>query len=94
MDTGDRTSIVPDAYSGIGFAIAEAFLALGYNVVGNARTAQRPEDAAARLIDGSRLIAVAGAISFARTVRRLGPCERCGSRCTLPADGGSTADAW
>ncbi len=71
MNTCTRTAIVTGASSGIGFAIAEAFLALGYNVVGNARTAQRLEAAAARLIDRSRFIPVAGDIGDPAVARAL-----------------------
>jgi NAD(P)-dependent dehydrogenase (short-subunit alcohol dehydrogenase family) len=61
MNTYTPTAIVTGASSGIGFSIVEAFAALGYKV-GNARTAQRLERAAARLIDRSRFIPVAGDI--------------------------------
>lgn len=37
------TVIVTGASSGIGLAIAQAYLARGYNVVGNARTLKRTD---------------------------------------------------
>ncbi len=44
-----KTVIVTGASSGLGFAIARAYLERGYNVVGNARTQARLEEAAAKL---------------------------------------------
>ncbi|MEO4048909.1 SDR family oxidoreductase [Pseudomonas sp. CAU 1711] len=73
-----KTAIVTGASSGIGLAIAETFLARGYNVVGNARNAMRLEQAAARL--GERFLGVAGDIAepatadllVERTLQRFG----------------------
>ena len=42
----NKTVIITGASSGIGFALAGAYLALGYNVVGNARTMERLQAAA------------------------------------------------
>ncbi|SDR20943.1 NAD(P)-dependent dehydrogenase, short-chain alcohol dehydrogenase family [Paraburkholderia fungorum] len=63
MNTDTQTAIVTGASSGIGFAITKAFLALGFNVVGNARTDQRLKAAAAQLGDTSRFLHVAGDIA-------------------------------
>ncbi|WP_031325808.1 SDR family NAD(P)-dependent oxidoreductase, partial [Pseudomonas taiwanensis] len=41
-----RTVIITGASSGLGFALAEAFLKRGDNVVGNARSQARLEQAA------------------------------------------------
>lgn len=41
----NKTVIVTGASSGIGFAVAEAYLQRGYNVVGNARTIERLKQA-------------------------------------------------
>ncbi|ABR82540.1 TPA: SDR family oxidoreductase [Pseudomonas aeruginosa] len=66
-----KTVIVTGASSGLGFAIAEACLGRGYNVVGNARSMQRLEQAAARFTGGGRFLPVAGDIARADTARRL-----------------------
>lgn len=71
MNTHTRTAIVTGASSGIGFAIAEAFLSRGYNVIGNARTTQRLEAAAARLGDPANFIPVAGDIGDSAVAREL-----------------------
>ncbi|WP_429299023.1 SDR family NAD(P)-dependent oxidoreductase [Paraburkholderia sp. GAS199] len=71
MNTHARTAIVTGASSGIGFAIVEAFLGLGYNVVGNARTVQRLEKAASKLRDQTRFLYVAGDIADASVARTL-----------------------
>jgi NAD(P)-dependent dehydrogenase (short-subunit alcohol dehydrogenase family) len=59
------------ASSGLGFALAEAFLERGDNVVGNARSEARLEQAAARLGNASRFIGVAGDIAEPATAQRL-----------------------
>ncbi|MFV3415871.1 SDR family NAD(P)-dependent oxidoreductase [Pseudomonas nitroreducens] len=66
-----KTVIVTGASSGLGFAIARAYLERGYNVVGNARTQARLEEAAARLGHPSNFLAVAGDIAKPDTARRL-----------------------
>ena len=66
-----KTVIVTGASSGLGFAIARAYLERGYNVVGNARTQARLEEAAARLGNPSSFLAVAGDIAKPDTARRL-----------------------
>ena len=66
-----KTVIVTGASSGLGFAIARAYLERGYNVVGNARTQARLEEAAARLGNPSSFLPVAGDIAKPDTARRL-----------------------
>ncbi len=66
-----KTVIVTGASSGLGFAIARAYLERGYNVVGNARTQARLEEAAARLGNPHNFLAVAGDIAKPDTAKRL-----------------------
>lgn len=66
-----KTAIVTGASSGLGFAIAKAYLARGYNVVGNARTLARLEEAAARLGNPANLLLVEGDIARPQTAQRL-----------------------
>lgn len=66
-----RTVIVTGASSGLGYALAEAFLDRGDNVVGNARSQARLDQAIARLGQPDRFIGVAGDIAEAATARRL-----------------------
>jgi len=66
-----RTVIITGASSGLGFALAEAFLARGDNVVANARSQARLDQAAARLGQPQRFVGVAGDIALAETARRL-----------------------
>jgi NAD(P)-dependent dehydrogenase (short-subunit alcohol dehydrogenase family) len=66
-----KTVIVTGASSGLGFAIAHAYLARGYNVVGNARSQARLEEAAARLGNPHNFLAVAGDIARPDTAKRL-----------------------
>jgi len=66
-----KTVIVTGASSGLGFAIAEAYLKRGYNVVGNARSMERLKEAAAKLGNPSNFLAVAGDIAKADTARVL-----------------------
>ena len=67
----NKTVIVTGASSGIGFAIAEAYLARGFNVVGNARTMERLEEAAAKLGHPENFLPVAGDISRPETAAAL-----------------------
>ena len=62
--SSNKTVIVTGASSGLGFAMAKAFLDLGYNVVGNARTQERLDAAAAELGNPDRFLGVAGDISL------------------------------
>ncbi|CAN7493366.1 SDR family oxidoreductase [Duganella sp. LjRoot269] len=66
-----KTVIVTGASSGIGFSIAEAYLKRGYNVVGNARTLDRLQTAAAKLGNPSNFLPVAGDIAEPATAKAL-----------------------
>ena len=66
-----KTAIVTGASSGLGFAVTEAYLKLGYNVVGNARTLARLEEAAAALGDPANFLPVEGDIGKPETATRL-----------------------
>ena len=66
-----KTVIVTGASSGIGFAVAKAYLDRGYNVVGNARTMDRLKEAAAQLGNPANFLPVAGDISKAATAKDL-----------------------
>jgi NAD(P)-dependent dehydrogenase (short-subunit alcohol dehydrogenase family) len=65
------TVIITGASSGIGLALAEAFLERGDNVVGNAREGARLARAAERLGTEERLQLIAGDIGDPRTARAL-----------------------
>jgi len=65
------TVIISGASSGIGYALAAAFLERGYNVVGNARNAERLHAAAVRLANPARFLAVAGDIALPATAKLL-----------------------
>jgi NAD(P)-dependent dehydrogenase (short-subunit alcohol dehydrogenase family) len=65
------TAIVTGASSGIGLAIAAGLLKAGYNVVGNARDAERLHAAAARFAQPERFAAIAGDIAVPETTQRL-----------------------
>jgi NAD(P)-dependent dehydrogenase (short-subunit alcohol dehydrogenase family) len=71
MSSNQKTVIVTGASSGIGFAIAEAYLKRGYNVVGNARTQDRLDSAAAKLGNPANFIGVPGDIAEPATARAL-----------------------
>jgi NAD(P)-dependent dehydrogenase (short-subunit alcohol dehydrogenase family) len=66
-----KTVIVTGASSGIGLALAEAYLGLGYNVVGNARTMARLEEAAASIGSPENFLLVDGDIGRRDTADRL-----------------------
>ncbi len=66
-----KTVIITGASSGIGLALAEAFLARGDNVVGNARAGERLSEVTARLGTHARLELVAGDIGDPLTARAL-----------------------
>ncbi|HEX5343133.1 MAG TPA: SDR family oxidoreductase [Duganella sp.] len=66
-----KTVIVTGASSGIGFAVAEAYLKRGYNVVGNARTIERLKAAADKLGNPSNFVLVPGDISKPETAKVL-----------------------
>jgi NAD(P)-dependent dehydrogenase (short-subunit alcohol dehydrogenase family) len=67
----NKTVIVTGASSGIGFAIAEAYLKRGYNVVGNARTIERLKVASDKLGNPANFLLVPGDISQAATAKAL-----------------------
>lgn len=67
----NQTVIVTGASSGIGFAVAKAYLERGYNVVGNARTLERLQSAAEQLGNPANFLLVAGDISKAATAADL-----------------------
>jgi NAD(P)-dependent dehydrogenase (short-subunit alcohol dehydrogenase family) len=71
MNSNQKTVIVTGASSGIGLAIAAAYLARGYKVVGNARSAERLQAAAAQLGNPANFLAVAGDIADPRTAKAL-----------------------
>lgn len=66
-----RTVIITGASSGLGFALAQAFLERGDNVVGNARTQGRLDEAATRLGNPAGFLGVAGDIAAPATAQRL-----------------------
>src|SRR5262245_27823126 len=66
-----KTVIVTGASSGLGFAIAKAYLARGYNVVGNARSMDRLQTAAAQLGNPANFLPVAGDIAAPATAKAL-----------------------
>jgi NAD(P)-dependent dehydrogenase (short-subunit alcohol dehydrogenase family) len=66
-----KTVIVTGASSGIGFAVAEAYLKRGYNVVGNARTIERLKVAADKLGNPSNFLLVPGDIAKPETAKAL-----------------------
>lgn len=71
MSTHHKTVIVTGASSGIGFALAEAFLQRGYNVVGNARTIERLQAASDKLGNPPNFLLVAGDIALPATSTAL-----------------------
>ena len=78
-----KTVIVTGVSGGLGFAIAEAYLKRGYNVVGSDITTERLKDAAARLGNPSNFLTVAGDIAkkatatelFARAIEAFGKVD-------------------
>ncbi|CAI0706058.1 Gluconate 5-dehydrogenase [Serratia quinivorans] len=66
-----KTVIVTGASSGLGFAIAQAYLARGYNVVGNARSLERLQAAAELLGNPVNLLLVPGDIALPETATLL-----------------------
>jgi NAD(P)-dependent dehydrogenase (short-subunit alcohol dehydrogenase family) len=71
MSSNQKTVIVTGASSGIGLAIAAGYLARGYNVVGNARSAERLQAAAAQLGNPANFVGVAGDIADPKTAKAL-----------------------
>lgn len=83
MSHQPKTIVITGASSGIGFALAQAYLKRGDNVVGNARTGQRLDEAAARFENSERFLGVAGDIAepataeaiFSQAVARFGQVD-------------------
>jgi NAD(P)-dependent dehydrogenase (short-subunit alcohol dehydrogenase family) len=69
--SNSRTVVITGASSGIGFGLVQAFLANGFNVVGNARSAEGLDKARAQLGNPAAFIGVAGDIAKPDTARRL-----------------------
>ncbi len=67
----NKTIVITGASSGIGFALAEAYLRRGDNVVGNARTIERLQEAASKLGNPANFLAVAGDIASPETARQI-----------------------
>jgi NAD(P)-dependent dehydrogenase (short-subunit alcohol dehydrogenase family) len=65
------TAIVTGASSGIGYAVAEALLAHGANIVANGRNETKLHEAAERLNAPDRLAVVVGDVADPETGRRL-----------------------
>jgi NAD(P)-dependent dehydrogenase (short-subunit alcohol dehydrogenase family) len=66
-----KTAIVTGASSGIGLALARAFLDRGYAVVGNARTLSRLKQASNELGSPDRFVPVEGDIGRPEVAKRL-----------------------
>jgi NAD(P)-dependent dehydrogenase (short-subunit alcohol dehydrogenase family) len=71
MSTINKTVVITGASSGIGFALAEKYLKRGYNVVGNARTAERLQTAAEKLGNPANFLLVEGDIAKPATAKNL-----------------------
>jgi NAD(P)-dependent dehydrogenase (short-subunit alcohol dehydrogenase family) len=71
MSSTNKTVIVTGASSGIGFAVAQAYLKRGYNVVGNGRTLERLQAAAAKLGNPANFLLVEGDIAKPATAKAL-----------------------
>lgn len=71
MTAHRKTAIVTGASSGIGLGIAHALLAHGWNVVGNARTKARLDEAAARFDAVERFFGIEGDITLPATASQL-----------------------
>lgn len=71
MTATNRTVIITGASSGIGLALADAYLKRGFNVVGNARTRDRLLTAAHHLGSPANFLPVEGDIGDAGTAKNL-----------------------
>jgi NADP-dependent 3-hydroxy acid dehydrogenase YdfG len=66
-----KTAVITGASSGIGLGLAEAYLKKGYNVVGNARTADRLRKAAEQLGKPANFLGVEGDIGLKATAEKI-----------------------
>jgi NAD(P)-dependent dehydrogenase (short-subunit alcohol dehydrogenase family) len=71
MNAINKTVVITGASSGIGYALAEEYLRRGYNVVGNARSADRLQAAAAKFGNPANFLQVAGDIAKPATAKAL-----------------------
>lgn len=71
MNAVKRTVVISGASSGIGLALTAAYLERGDNVVGNARTSERLEQARRQLGNPANFVGVAGDIADPQTAERL-----------------------
>ncbi len=71
MSTNTKTAVITGAGSGIGFAVAKAFVQEGTNVVLNGRTEDKLTRAAAQLDQPDRLAIVAGDVTQSETASRI-----------------------
>ncbi|EJO94038.1 3-oxoacyl-ACP reductase [Ectopseudomonas mendocina DLHK] len=69
--SSNKTVVITGASSGIGLGLAKAFLASGFNVVGNARSEARLAEARAELGNPDNFIGVAGDIAHPATAKRI-----------------------
>ncbi|WP_250538616.1 MULTISPECIES: SDR family NAD(P)-dependent oxidoreductase [unclassified Caballeronia] len=67
MSNRQRTAVITGASSGIGLALAAAYLERGYNVVGNARSDERLDAASKKLGQPKNFLTVAGDIGLPDT---------------------------
>jgi NAD(P)-dependent dehydrogenase (short-subunit alcohol dehydrogenase family) len=71
MSAVKRTVVITGASSGIGLALAEAYIKRGDNVVGNARTRERLDQARLQLGNPENFIGVEGDIAAPQTAAKL-----------------------
>ncbi len=69
--SSNKTVVITGASSGIGLGLAKAFLASGFNVVGNARSEARLAEARAELGNPDNFVGVAGDIAHPATAKRI-----------------------
>lgn len=69
--SNSKTVVITGASSGIGFGLVKAFIANGFNVVGNARSEARLTKAREELGNPANFIGVAGDIAHPETAKRV-----------------------